>query len=162
LHAVASGVPITRLVLHEPPYGGDDEESKQGARQLAENIRAAVAEGRNGDAVKLFLTESGMPPEMAEGMSSDPAMQAVAPTMPYDFEIMGDFQGGTIPQDIVRAISIPTLVIAGGASPDFFRDAATRIAKLLPNGEHTVLEAQDHGAPADVVAPVVARFFAAQ
>jgi pimeloyl-ACP methyl ester carboxylesterase len=159
LHAAASGVPVTRLVLHEPPYGGDDEASQQGARQLAESVRTAVAEGRNGHAVKLFMTESGMPPEMAEGASSNPDMQAVAPTMPYDFEIMGDFTGGTIPEEIVRAINIPALVIAGGASPDFFRDAATRIAALLPHGEYTVLEGQDHGAPADVVAPVVARFF---
>jgi pimeloyl-ACP methyl ester carboxylesterase len=158
LHAAASGVPIAHLVVHEPPYGGDDEASQQGARQLAESVRTAVAEGRNGDAVKLFMTESGMPPEMAEGMSSNPDMQAVAPTMPYDFEVMGDFTGGTIPEEIVRAINIPTLVIAGGASPEFFRDAATRIAAILPHGEHTVLEGQDHGAPADVVAPVVAEF----
>jgi pimeloyl-ACP methyl ester carboxylesterase len=94
-------------------------------------------------------------------MSRNPDMQAVAPTMPYDFEIMGDFSGGTIPEDIVRAIDIPTLVIAGGASPEFFRDTATRIAALLSHGEHIVLEGQDHGAPADVVAPVVAKFFAA-
>jgi pimeloyl-ACP methyl ester carboxylesterase len=161
VHAAASGVPIARLVLHEPPYGGDDEESKQGARQLAENIRTAVAGGRHADAVKLFLSESGMPAEAADGMSGDPAMQAVAPTMPYDFEIMGDFtRGGTIPEDVVRGIAVPTLVIAGGASPDFFRDAATRLAELLPHGEHTVLAGQDHGAPADVVAPVVAAFLA--
>jgi pimeloyl-ACP methyl ester carboxylesterase len=101
-----------------------------------------------------------MPPEMAEGASSDPKMLALAPTMPYDFEVMGDInRGGTIPEDLVRAISIPTLVIAGGASPDFFRDTATQIAEILPNGKQTVLEGQDHGAPADVVAPVVAEFF---
>jgi hypothetical protein len=41
-----------------------------------------------------------MPPEMVEGMSSDPMMQAVAPTMPYDFEVMGDLGGGTIPEDL--------------------------------------------------------------
>ena|SRR5215207_797470 len=29
VQAAASGVPIARLVLHEPPYGGDDEESKR-------------------------------------------------------------------------------------------------------------------------------------
>jgi len=54
--------------------------------------------------------------------------------MPHDFEVMGDSsRGGTIPEDMVRgAISIPTLVIAGGASPDFFRDTATRIAETMP------------------------------
>jgi pimeloyl-ACP methyl ester carboxylesterase len=160
LNAAARGLPITRLVLHEPPYGPDDAESKRGARELAESVRAAIAEDRRADAIKLFLTASGMPPEMAEGASGDPKMLALAPTMPYDFEVMGDIsRGGTIPEDLVRSIDIPTLVIAGGASPDFFRDTAGRIADLLPNGKHVVLEGQDHGAPADVVAPVVAEFF---
>ncbi|MGH8873004.1 MAG: alpha/beta fold hydrolase [Acidimicrobiia bacterium] len=59
----------------------------------------------------------------------------------------------------VRAIGVPTLVIAGGASPEFFRDTAARIAEVLSNGKHTVMEGQDHGAPAEVVAPVVAEFF---
>jgi pimeloyl-ACP methyl ester carboxylesterase len=87
LNAVASGLPITRLVLHEPPYGPDDEESTRGARELAENVRAALAENRRAEAIELFFTASGMPPEMVEGMSSDPKMLAVAPTMPYDFEV---------------------------------------------------------------------------
>jgi len=162
LNAAAGGVPITRLVLHEPPYGGDDEESQSAARELAETIRAAIAEDRRADAITLFLTASGMPPGMAEGMAGDPRMLAVAPTMPYDFEIMGDPQGGTIPVDLVRAIDVPTLVIAGGASPEFFRDTATRIAELLPNGSLTVVEGQDHGAPAEVVAPVVEAFLEAR
>ena len=159
LNAVAGGLPITQLVLHEPPYGPDDEASKKAARELAEKVRAALAEDRPADAIKLFLAASGMPPAMAEGMSADPNMQAIAPTMPYDFEVMGDAsRGGTIPEDLVRVIDIPTLVIAGGTSPDFFRNTAARIAEILPNGSHTVLEGQDHGAPADVVAPKVAEF----
>ena len=163
LNAAAGGLPITRLVLHEPPYGPDDEESTRGARGLAENIRAALAEDRRADAIKLFMAGSGMPPEMMESMGSDPKMLGVAPTMIYDHEVMGEFdRGGTIPEDLVRAIGVPTLVIAGGASPDFFRDTATRIAEVLPNGKHTVLEGQDHGAPAKVVAPVVAEFLAAR
>ena len=161
LNAAARGLPISRLVLHEPPYGPDDEESKRGARELAESVRAALAEDRRAHAIELFFTASGMPPEMVEGASGDPKMQAMAPTMPYDFEVMGDVsRGGTIPEDLVRVISIPTLVVAGGTSPDFFRDTAARIAEILPNGKHTVLEGQDHGAAADVVAPVVADFLA--
>jgi uncharacterized protein YdhG (YjbR/CyaY superfamily) len=72
LNAAASGLPITRLVLHEPPYGSDDEESKREARELAENVRTAIAEDRRADAINLFLTASGMLPEMAEGASNDP------------------------------------------------------------------------------------------
>ena len=159
LNAAARGLRITRLVLHEPPYGPDDDESAQSARELAESVRAALAEDRRAEAIELFFTASGVPPEMVEGMSGDPKLLAVAPTMTYDFEVMGDSsRGGTIPEDLVRAIGIPTLVVAGGASPDFFRDTAARIAELLPNGEHVVLEGQGHGAPAEVVAPVVAAF----
>lgn len=161
LNAAAGGLPITRLVLHEPPYGPDDEESTRGAKQLAGKVRAAVEDDRRADAITLFMADMGMPPETVEGIGSDPTLQAVAPTMPYDFEVMGDFdRGGTIPEDLVRAIDIPTLVLAGGASPAFFRDTAARIAEILPDGTHTILEGQDHGAPAGVVAPVVAAFLA--
>ncbi|MGH2737375.1 MAG: alpha/beta fold hydrolase [Actinomycetota bacterium] len=162
LKAAVGGVPISRLVLHEPPYGGDDEESQSAARELAESIRTAIAEDRRADAIVAFMTASGMPPGMAEGMAGDPKMLALAPTMPYDFEIMGDSQGGTVPADLVRAIDVPTLVIAGGASPAFFRETAARIEELLPNGRLAVLEGQDHGAPAEVVAPVVEAFLAAR
>ena len=159
LNAAASGLPITRLVLHEPPYGSDDEASKRDSRELGEHLRAAIAEDGGADSIELFFTASGMSPEMVEGMSGDPRMRAVAPTIPYDLEVMGDIsRGGTIPEDLVRAISMPTLMIARGASPDFFRNAATRIAEILPNGAYTVLDGQDHGAPAGVVAPVVTGF----
>ncbi len=161
LNAAAKGLPITRLVLHEPPYGPDDEESKRSAQELGENVRAALAGDRRADAIKLFMADSGLPPEMVEAMAGDPAMLALAATMPHDLEVMGDFsRGGTIPEDLIRAIGVPTLVIAGGASPDFFRDTTARIAEILPNGKLTVLEGQDHDAPADVVVPVVAEFLA--
>lgn len=165
LNAAASGLPITRLVLHEPPYGPDDEdeESKRGARDLAGSVRACLAEGRCDEALTQFFAAYGLPPETVEEMSSNPTLCALAPTMSYDFDVMGEVsRGGTIPEDLVRAVRIPTLTIAGGASPAFFRDTATRIAGVLPNGRYTVLEGQDHDAPADVAAPVVAAFFTTQ
>jgi pimeloyl-ACP methyl ester carboxylesterase len=162
LHAAAGGLPVTRLVVHEPPYGADDEESRRTNRELAENVRVALAAGRRADAIGLFFANMGMPDEMVAGMGTDPAMQAVAPTMTNDFEVMGDFGGGTIPEDLVRSVAVPTLVIAGGASPGFFRDTASRLAELLPDGTLTVLEGQDHAAPAEVVAPVVGDFLGAE
>lgn len=159
LHAAAGGLPLTRLVLHEPPYGPDDEESRNGALALAESIRAYLAEDRRPDAIRLFLQAAGMPVEVLGAMSGEPAMHAVAPTMLYDLEVMGDLsRGGTIPEGLVRAVAVPTLVIAGGTSPDFFRDTATRIVELLAEPTYAVLEGHDHGAPADVVAPVVTDF----
>ncbi|TDC87247.1 alpha/beta hydrolase [Actinomadura sp. 7K507] len=159
LEAAAAGLPITALVLHEPPYGPDGEDDRQSARDLAEGVQAAIKDDRRADAIKMFLAASGMPPEMAEAASGNPDMLAIAPTMPYDFEVMGDTaRGGVIPAGLVRSITVPTLVMAGGASPDFFRDTAERLIALLPDGRGTVLEGQDHGAPADAVAPAVSSF----
>jgi pimeloyl-ACP methyl ester carboxylesterase len=150
-------LPITRLVLFEPPYGPDDEDSKQAARELAETVGAALAQDRRADAIAMFLPATGLPPEMAEELSQDPAMQALAPTMLYDLEVMG--YTAAVPEQAVRSIDIPTLVLAGDASPSFLRETASRIVTLLPDGELAVLRGADHGAPVDVVGPVVAEFF---
>ena len=158
LLAAGARLPVTRLVLHEPPYGPDDEESRRSARELATGVEAALADGRPPDAIRLFLADAGLPPEVVDGMAADPDMQAVAGTMPHDLAVMGDHDGGTIPEDVARSLDVPTLVIAGGESPDFFRDTATRLAELVPAARLTVLDGHDHGAPAEVVAPAVAAF----
>ncbi|RBO91604.1 alpha/beta fold hydrolase [Nocardia puris] len=159
VRALAAGLPITRAVLHEPPYSENDERGRAEARALAEQVRAALADDRRGDAVKLFLAEAGMPPEMVEGAAHDPGMLAVAPTMLHDHLVMDDFDsGGALPDDLVRTITTPTLVLLGGASPEFFASAARRLAALLPDARLRVLDGQDHGAPAEHVAPAVREF----
>jgi pimeloyl-ACP methyl ester carboxylesterase len=158
LNAAAAGLPIDRLVLHEPPYGADEEGSKQGAREMARTIRRLLADDRRGEAISTFFSGVGVPPDLVDEWSKDPRMLAMAPTMLHDYEVMGDFTGGTIPERLVRAIDVPTLVLAGGASLDFFRDTASRIAELLADGRYVVLDGQDHEADPAVVAPVVAEF----
>jgi pimeloyl-ACP methyl ester carboxylesterase len=108
------------------------------------------------------MTAAGVPAEMVEGMRTDPRMLAMSHTMRYDIEVMDEIErGGTVPTDMVRAIQVPTLVLAGGASPDFFRDTATRIAALLSNGRCEVLDGEGHDARPERVARVVGAFIAA-
>ncbi|MFD0854917.1 alpha/beta fold hydrolase, partial [Actinomadura adrarensis] len=59
---------------------------------------------------------------------------------------------------LVRAITVPTLLLAGDAGPDFFRDTATRLTALLPDGRYTLLKGADHAAPPELVAPAVTAF----
>jgi pimeloyl-ACP methyl ester carboxylesterase len=160
LRATAAGLPVSRLVLHEPPYGPDDEQSRASARSLATRVRTAVAADRCGDAIADFFGMLGLSPGVVEALRTNPSMLAIARTMPYDFEVMGDFTGGTIPEALVRAIDIPTLVLAGGVSAGFLRSTADRIADLLPQGTRALLDGHDHDAPGEVVAPVVAEFLA--
>jgi hypothetical protein len=65
-----------------------------------------------------------MPQEMVDQVRKSPRwaeLEAMAPTMAYDSEDMGDIsRGGTIPADLLDAVTIPTLV--GGASPAWMID----------------------------------------
>jgi pimeloyl-ACP methyl ester carboxylesterase len=64
LHAVAHGLPITKLVLHEPPYVPDVEEERRNSQEIGERIKFLLAEDRRGDAVELAMTMAGMPAEV--------------------------------------------------------------------------------------------------
>ena len=64
LDAAAAGLPITRLALFEPPFVVDDSRPPLLAGYV-ERLDAAVAAGRPGDAVELFITGAvGMPAEV--------------------------------------------------------------------------------------------------
>ncbi len=163
LHAAAHGLPITRLVLHEPPYVPDVEEERRISQEYGENLEVILAEGRRGDAVELFMTTVGLPAEMVDQMRNAPmwaGLEAIAPTLAYDSEVMGDIsRGGTIPTDLLVAVSIPALVLSGGASPDWMVDMGRRIADGMPKGRHGVLEGQEHVVPPEILVPVLVEFF---
>lgn len=163
LHAAAHGLPITRVVLHEPPYVPDVEEERRVSREYAQNLRVMLSENRRGDAVELFMTTVGMPREMVDQMRHDPSwagLEAMAPTLAYDSAIMGDGAGGTVPTDLAGRVAAETLVVCGGASPAWMIDVGRRVADALPNGRLGILEGQEHVVPPEVLAPVLAEFFA--
>jgi pimeloyl-ACP methyl ester carboxylesterase len=162
LHAAAAGLPVDGLVLHEPPYSPDLDEHRREGRHYGEQLRDLLADGRRGDAAELFFTIVGMPVEMVREMRRGPrwpAFEAVAPTLAYDSEVMGDVgRGGTVPEDVASRVEAPALVLVGGASPGWMIDVGRDVASAMPNGEHRVLEGQEHVVPPDVLAPVVEEF----
>jgi pimeloyl-ACP methyl ester carboxylesterase len=72
--------------------------------------------------------------------------------------VMGDY---TIPTDIARAITVPTLIVVGGASFGFMAETADALAKLIPNAHQATLEGQQHNVDPTALAPVLHRFFIA-
>src|SRR5215216_6395070 len=164
LHAAAHGLPVAKIALHDPPYAPDDEEARQSAREYGENLKAMLSEDRRGDAVELFMKMVGMPQEMVEGMRQTPRwaeLEAMAPTLAYDSEIMGDRStGGTVPTDLVGRVTTESLVLVGGASPAWMIDIGRQIADVLPNGRHRILVGQEHVVTPEVLVPVLAEFFA--
>ncbi|MGH2663469.1 MAG: alpha/beta fold hydrolase [Actinomycetota bacterium] len=160
LQAGASGIPIMKLALWEPPYILD-EANKPPADQV-EQYETMVAEGRRGDAVEYFMTKViGMPSEMVAGMRAQPwwpAQEALAHTLAYDARIMGDY---SLPTDTAASVKAPTIVIAGGADFPWMRETAEALAKAIPDGQARILEGQGHDVSPTVLAPVLVEFFTA-
>ena len=74
--AAASGLPITKAVLHEPPYGPDDEESQRESDESGATVTGLLALNRRAEAVEQFLAMAGMPADTAAAMSRDPGIIA--------------------------------------------------------------------------------------
>lgn len=152
--AAAGGLPVTHLVLWEPPYRLDAE-GRRAAREYAESLTGLLEEGRRGDAVELFMGMVGLPPEMIAGMRQSPYWaqgEALAPTLAYDAAVMGD---GSLPIDALARIGTPTTVLSGGASPEWMREAANAAAAAIPGARTVVLDGQTHDVAPDVLAAAV-------
>jgi pimeloyl-ACP methyl ester carboxylesterase len=158
LRAAASDVPIAALVAYEAPY------MIPGARELPEDpsgrITALVAAGRRADAVRFWMTDVvGAPAEVLPRMENSPmwpGLQALAHTLPYDLALTGD-QG--IPVDYLATITVPVLVLGGANSPDWFRRTVQATTDAIPGARLVMLDGQDHGAPPEVIAPLLTDFF---
>jgi len=158
LQAAARGLAITRLALFEPPYladTGEHLESPDHAAVLAE----LIATGRRGDAVEYFQTQIvGIPEEIVVQLRLAPfrpALEAIAHTLVYEATLLGD---RSLPTELARALTIPTLVVAGGASMPFMRVTAHALANGLPSGQAQVLEGQTHDIEPAVLGPVLEAF----
>jgi pimeloyl-ACP methyl ester carboxylesterase len=155
---------ITKLALYEPPFIVDDSRPplpQDYATQLAELVSA----GRPGDAVEFFMVSGpGMPAEAVAEMRKAPfwpAMEAVAHTLAYDFRIMGGTMSGSpAPLKQWGSVTVPALVMDGGASPLWQRHAVRALADILPHAQHRTLEGQDHGSDPEVLSAELTEFFA--
>lgn len=88
-------------------------------------------------------------------------MQAIAHTLAYDAEVMGDYQ---VPTQRYAQITQPTLVATGteGISempPDFFTAAAAALVAALPNATQTTLQGSGHVADPKELSTTLTGFF---
>jgi pimeloyl-ACP methyl ester carboxylesterase len=157
--AIGLGDTVRGLAMYEPPYNADAgsaQEWKDYRTQLAE----AVATGRRGDAVALFMALVGVPAVQIGGMRQAPMwaqFEAVAPSLAYDAAAVGEDRG--VPLARAAAVTAPALVMNGGAGLAFMRDTATALVKAMPNGQRRELEGQTHDVSLTVLAPVLIEVF---
>ncbi|HEY2692686.1 MAG TPA: alpha/beta hydrolase [Streptosporangiaceae bacterium] len=161
--AAASGNPaVTRLALWEPPYHVDAS-APPVPPDFAARLESLVTDGRRGDAVERFLVDAaGMPAGAVEAMRRDPSWpetEAVAHTLAYEAAVMGP--GNALPAGRLAAVTAPTLVLTGGASPAWLVNAGLAVTAAIPGAVHRVLDGQTHGVAAEALTPELLEFFAA-
>src|SRR5438552_12912843 len=113
LDAAARDIGIDKLALYEPSFIIDDTRPPMPTDYVA-RLRSLVASARRGEAVERFMTAAvGLPAEMVAQMRSAPmwpAMEAVAHTIAYDGETLGDRMSEQPPRKRWASGSVPTLI----------------------------------------------------
>jgi pimeloyl-ACP methyl ester carboxylesterase len=152
LHASAAGVPLSRLVLMEPPIDPEPADTAHRQREFTAQLAARTG----ADAVEFFLTSIGVPDDLLAGMRDTPhweAMVSVAPTLLYD-----SLLSQATDADLLRRVRTPTLVLDSTGSGGDLTGMAATATTLIPNATARSLPGGWHGVAAPVLAPVVAGF----
>ena len=93
-------------------------------------------------------------------MPAWPKMKAVAHTLPYDTALTYENQrGNPLPAERWTAVAPGALVINGGKSPVWMRNATRALAQALPGAQHRVLDGQTHLVKPQALAPVLLDYF---
>jgi len=162
LEAARRGLAITKLAVYEAPFIVDAECPPIGDDFLP-RLRQFLAEERRGDAVKHFMRLVQVPAIgifVMQLMPSWKKLKAVAPTLVHDITMVEGYQRGLpLPADRWSSVHQPTLVMDGGKSPAWMRNAQRALAKAVPGAKTRTLEGQTHMVNAKVLAPAVVEFF---
>ena len=164
LEAAAAGLAIDRLAVYEVPYNLADDWPRRW-RAYVDELGTALADGRRGDALELFMRLADSSQESIAGARNSPywpGMEAIAHTLAYDAACLGD---GRPPTARLAKITRPTLVATGGAHPPgaaswilALDPAADAMAAIIPRAERQILEGQSHVVDPKAFAPVLERF----
>jgi pimeloyl-ACP methyl ester carboxylesterase len=157
---------IKKLAVYEVPFIVDDTRAPFPPDYTA-RLSELIAAGRRTEAVKYFMTTGiGMPRILVSLMRLSPVwskVRAVAHTLPYDASVLGaeTVAGNPLPADRWASITVPTLVLCGGKSPDWLRNSGDACARVL-GAQHHTLTGQTHMVKPQILAPVLAAFFSGE
>ena len=152
---------IKKLALYEAPFIVDD--SRSSTEHQWARIREAVAAGRRGAAVAVFLQMVGVPRVFIGLMRLSPIwskLKAIAHTLPYDGALVQDHQmGRPLPAERWASVTAPALVMDGGKSPQWMRNGNRALAVVLRNAQYRTLPGQTHMLRPTAHAPTLVEFF---
>lgn len=155
---------VEKLVVYEAPCVVDD--TRPPVPDDAPAIcTALLGQGKGGEVARRFLADySQVPAPFVLIMRALPVwrkLAAAASTVPYDLTLMaGTQQGKPLPAGRWATIGCPALVIAGGKSPAWLKNAQLALRDAVPGLEHQILPGQTHVVKGKVLAPMLAQWLA--
>jgi pimeloyl-ACP methyl ester carboxylesterase len=152
---------IKKLALYEAPFIVDDARSATEGDWI--RIGDAIAADRRSAALRLFLKSVGVPGFFIAVMRLMPMwskLEAVAHTLAYDGAIVRDNQRGKpLSARSWAFVTVPALVMDGGKSPAWMRQANRWLATILPNAKYLTLQGETHMLKPKAHAPILVEFF---
>ncbi|GAA2168803.1 alpha/beta hydrolase [Pedococcus bigeumensis] len=162
LEALRAGASMRKVALYEPPFIVDDTHAPNDP-DLGTRTQQLVDAGRQGDAVKLFMRTVGVPAPAMAMMRVLPVWKklcGVAHTLPHDYALVLEHQQGEpLPVGYLSGITTPALVIVGGKSPLYMKNAQAALAAALPHGTLKELPGQTHMVRGKATVPVLREFW---
>jgi pimeloyl-ACP methyl ester carboxylesterase len=133
---------IKRLILYEPPLPLGIQPYPPG---VPEKMQTAIDSNRNEAALEIFFKEVvKMPDYEFEKYSRLPVYNRrieLAPTIPRELTIDRTY---SFEQEKFKNLDIPVLLLLGGDSPFFFKEAIRVLNETLPNNKLIVFPGQQH------------------
>lgn len=135
---------LARLVVYEPPVFFREPDLIAG--DLPERLDALIASGQRAAAVETFLREGPRASQeelraMRAGRAWAFMTEHLAHTVAYDSRVQRAYTAD--PAELAR-ITVPTLMLRGGTSPERMRHAASTIAERMPHATLRELPGQEH------------------
>jgi pimeloyl-ACP methyl ester carboxylesterase len=162
LEALRAGASMAKVALYEAPFIVDDTHAPNDPN-LGARTQQLIDSGRRGDAVKLFMLTVGVPAFGLMMMRVMPVWKKlcrVAHTLPNDYALVLEHQQGRpLPAGYLSGVTVPALVIVGGKSPLYMKNAQAAVAAALPKGALRELPGQTHMVRGGATAPVLREFW---
>ena len=141
LGAAASGAPVRRLALYEPPG------PQAAPREWRDRVTAMIADGKPGPAMMSFLKEIiGLSAAQIEELRNAPrgydVLSVVSATMPREAQALATAGLAAL----ATAVRVPVLLILGAQSPAWAKEITGDLAAVLPRSTLAVLDGQGHEA----------------
>ncbi|MFC4451153.1 alpha/beta fold hydrolase [Halorussus aquaticus] len=134
---------LRELVLNEPPVPVGDHELD--VDDAVAEIQRLLESGENEQALVLMLREVAQltPDELDTARSAPiwPDMVDAAHTLPRELRANAEYE---FTSTRFSDVNTPTLVLSGGVSPPFFKDATEAVADAFPNSRLVTFDGHSH------------------